>query len=156
VIGWLAAALAPVLAAPLPVAEAPPLLYLDEPTVRQELHGHLPALAPCFGDLGVADADYTLAMAIGRDGVGREPQLTPADSERQACLATILADLRFSPHHEDPVLVRTILVWRQGRLVPHPQVALSQRPESLLFVYVVDPDAARALEAALRAPRAAD
>jgi len=152
----MALCLGPVLAQTLPIAEQPPLLYLDELTVRQELHGHLPALSPCFGDLADAEADYALAIAIGRDGVARTPELTPADPERQACLTRILADLRFSPHHEDVVEVRTILVWRQGRLVPHPQVALSQRPESLLFVYIADPDAAADLDAALRSPGSGD
>ncbi len=142
------------LAAPAPpTAEVSPLLYLDEPLVRQELAERLPALAPCFADLADTEAEFGLTLLLGRDGIGREPVLEPVDPERQDCLGDVLAGVPFSPHHEDPLTVRTILVWRTQRLVPHPMVALTQRPQPLLFLYVADPEAAADLEAALRSTR---
>ena len=140
------------LAAPAPPMGESPRLYLDESTVREELHAHLPSLAPCFDDLKGTEAEYGLTLTIGRDGVGRGPVLDPEDLQRQACLEATFAGLPFSPHHEDPLAVRTILVWRAQGLVPHPMVALPERPPALLFLYVSDPLEAAGLEAALRTP----
>jgi hypothetical protein len=143
------------LAAP-PSNRTPPQLYLSEQSVRAALHQHLPTLAPCFSELTDPDATFDLAVFLGPDGQARSPELTPSDTEREACLASALRGLGFPRHHEDPVLVRTILVPRNGRLVPHPMVELTQRPESLLFIYVDDPVAAAAILASLRAAKPSD
>ncbi|GEM_PF-4178349 len=148
---WL---LTPALAAPVELDPAPPLLYLDPATLRQHLHAQLGALETCFADL--TDADFTLGLTLGRDGVATEPILTPADPGRQACLASALAELSFPPHHEDPLQIESILVWRAGRLVPHPHLTVATRPVDLLFIHVSDPDVASALWASLQGTPAED
>ncbi len=149
---WLGTALA----SELPLAEEGPRLYLDVPAVRAGLHRVLPALAPCYAALGDAPVEHSLSLIWHPDGRLTDPALAPSDPVLSDCLAEVLAAHPAATHHDDPLRVGTILVWRQGRLVPHPEVALDPRPDTLLFVYLPDPAIAADLQAALQGAPAAE
>ncbi len=139
-----------------PVSDQSPQLYLEEATVREHLHRQLPVLAPCFEDLPAAPQEFELSFRLGRDGRAEAPSLTPASPEREACIAEAFDLLGFPRHHEDPLEVVTLLVPREGRLVPHPLVSLPHRPKSLVFLYLSDPVLAEQVRAQLGTEEAAD